>query len=130
MVCLYQRAVFFCFRIQFFIADARLIQHCSRHLAIGAGLSGKQKCPPGLCRLRLCIMRAAAGMVSRRFIFGNLLIIQAAVFKLLRLSIVPILNRAIVSGNPAVNLCVFSAGRAGINLTRDIAMPFADRIGG
>ena len=49
-------------------------------------------------------------------------IIKGAVFVFLCFSVVPVLNRTVIAGNTAVNLCLFAAFRAGKMLTADISM--------
>src|SRR5699024_7580082 len=56
-------------------------------------------------------------------------IIFFPVFKLLNLSIVPVLYRTVISGDPAVNLRLFSAVRAGILFAVNIAVILADGVG-
>jgi len=66
----------------------------------------------------------------RSFMFANGIIdiIQLSLFKLLSFTIIPVLHRTIVTGNPTIYFSILVAMRAGINLAGDIAMVLADRI--
>ena len=55
-------------------------------------------------------------------------IVDLAFLVFLRLAGIPVLNRPVVTRDPAVNLSRAAADRADILLTRDITMVFADRI--
>ena len=55
-------------------------------------------------------------------------IVDLAFLVFLRLAGIPVLNRPVVTRDPAVNLGCTAADRADILLTRDITVVFANRI--
>ena len=57
-------------------------------------------------------------------------IIVGAVLVLLGLSFIPVLDRTVVSGYPAVYLCLLPADRTGKMLANQVPMALADGIGG
>ena len=56
-------------------------------------------------------------------------IVNLPILELLRLSVVPVLNRPVVTCNPAVNLRLLPAVRAGIDLPGQVSVVFAHRVG-
>ena len=66
-------------------------------------------------------------LLLRRFGVND--IINGSVFVLLAFSVVPVLDRTVISRDTAVNLCLFSADRTGKVLAGEIAVVRTDRIG-
>ena len=58
-----------------------------------------------------------------------LYIIKFTVFVLLCLAVIPVLNRTVVTGDPAVNFGFLTADRAGEMLACKVAVFFTDRVG-
>lgn len=58
-----------------------------------------------------------------------LYIIKFTVFVLLCLAVIPVLNRTVVTGDPAVNFGFLTADWAGEMLACKVAVFFTDRVG-
>ena len=60
---------------------------------------------------------------------GMFNVVLFPILKLLNLPVVPVLYRTVISGDPAVDLCLSAAMRAGVLLPVDIAVILADGVG-
>ena len=49
-------------------------------------------------------------------------VVNCSILILLSLTVVPVLNRTVVTGNTAINLSLFATLRAGVNLTGDVTV--------
>ena len=111
---------------QLFKGDSFLFEHGSGNLALGAGLGGKQHYAAlGACGVFLGLLgeelTSNGGMVD---------VVNQTILVLLRFTVVPVLNRAVVAGDAAVYLGLLAALGAGEVLACDVAVGTAYRIGG
>ena len=116
--------------INLFKSNAGLIKEVFCHFAVGAG---------GGCKKHYLIITASAGFgfcYCRGVLSRNKLltefngIINLSVLVFLRFTVIPVLNGTIVASNTAVNLGLFTAMGAGINLACDVTVTLTYRVCG
>ena len=101
-----------------FVGNAGIVQHLNGNTAVRAGGGGEKECFVAICAAfflcygsgRLCRVRLGA--------LFNIILLASLV--LLRFTDIPVLHRAVVAGNAAVNLGGCAALRAGEMLTGEI----------
>ena len=131
--------------VELLIGEALLVQHRHRESAVGAGRRREEQGRAelvdvlgGLLRgggdvpVEVRLLAAAAG--GLRVLHGVEVavrdVVGLALLVLLRLARVPVLHRAVVAGDAAVHLGALAAVRAGELLAGEVAVVFADGVGG
>ena len=111
-----------------FIGDAGIVQHLNGNTAVRTGGGGEKERFVAICAaFFLCYGSGGLGGIGLGALFN---IILLASLVLLRFTDIPVLHRAVVAGNAAVNLGGCAALRAGEMLTGEITVGLADGIGG
>ena len=116
------------FRIDFFKIHMSFCQHTVSHLTVWTGGRRKEK---------NLVFGSRNFFLWLSFIIMDFLwlknrgfnVVNLTVFKFFCLSLIPVLNRAVVTSDTAVYFCFTAADRTGILFAADVSMIFADRVG-